>query len=382
MAHLWLVPLLFFFVAGWVVLTTPKATVVISPAVERLVQPVEVLVRPGETSVDGGGSTVVVGASTTEGEMVVTASLPASGKGREGIKAARGRVTFFNHKGQEVKVPRGTVVATATGERFVTMEEVTVPGVKTEYFMDVPVGLRAGQAEVRIEAQQPGTQGNVAKGRIKVVEGRLAGQLEVINPEPTTGGEDRTFPVVTEEDVARLKKELAGRAPAAALEFLRRLPENQERMVLEQTIRYEVVSLSISQPPGTANEKVEGTARVRATAWVVRHSDLSAAAGKFFQQAVPPGKKVLGEGVQISEIEGVSTTEEGLRLRMNATGFLAPQLEQKKLQEVLAGLPIPKAEEVLREWGAVGSFRIENGSRTTLPRWKGWINVVIENPSY
>src|SRR5690606_9427917 len=91
----------------------------------------------------------------------LSVSLATTGRKRVGDVPARGTVYFINSGVNPVIVPKGTVVATKTGTKFVTTKPVVVPKKSTRYELGVPTGENYGQAEVEVEAVEKGTVGNV-----------------------------------------------------------------------------------------------------------------------------------------------------------------------------------------------------------------------------
>ena len=68
------------------------------------------------------------------------------------MTAATGTVILFNETEEEITVPAGTIVATDGGQRFEVTDTVRVPARQAEFFMNVPVGIKAGQVEVGVRA--------------------------------------------------------------------------------------------------------------------------------------------------------------------------------------------------------------------------------------
>ena len=87
-----------------------------------------------------------------ESRVQARQAFAATGVRTIGVTPARARVVFINEGRAPVRVPGGTVVATAGGQRFRTAQEVTVPGLTAQYVADVPVAYAAGRAEVEAVA--------------------------------------------------------------------------------------------------------------------------------------------------------------------------------------------------------------------------------------
>ena len=109
----------------------------------------------------------------------------------------------------EIGIGEGTIVATAEGERFQTVEAVTVP--RADFATSTP-----GTVEVDIRAVRPGPRGNVPADAITQLPNSLAAQLvSVRNPRATTGGQRIEEPVVTRADYDAAVAALTAQLPDA-----------------------------------------------------------------------------------------------------------------------------------------------------------------------
>jgi hypothetical protein len=107
---------------------------------------------------------------------------------------SKGIARFTNLSQSEVNIPAGTVVATESSTRFVTLNDTRLPAGIDE-FVDVP-----------IEALDAGTQGNVVADMITIVEGSLGLSISVTNPNPLKGGTNSQLVGATDEDRAKLRE--------------------------------------------------------------------------------------------------------------------------------------------------------------------------------
>jgi hypothetical protein len=111
---------------------------------------------------------------------------------------AQGMARFRNLTIDLTGIPTGTVITTQTAPpiRFATTEDAVVAAGfgKT---VDVP-----------IQALKPGSTGNLPADTLIVFEGGLGTSLAVINPDPTTGGSDKTASIQTASDRSHLREAL------------------------------------------------------------------------------------------------------------------------------------------------------------------------------
>lgn len=382
LVHLLFLPLLFLAIGVYIMLTTPVATVVIEPRREQVEESFTLKgVREEEGALPASGGAVPLGRVVRY--FTVVEAVPATGVEREGVTPARGVVTVFNRRKQEAYLPQGTVFRTGNGVEFVSLKAVTVPAMRTEYFMDVPVGVRVGQAEVDVQAALPGSAGNVAKGRIKILALPESEGLEVINPEPTQGGTDRVFTVVTQADRQALEKKLRDAAQTEAFTQLNSaLGEDQKvsgRWVLAPTVLAEVVELKIDQPEGTRAERVTGTAEVKGSALTVEYARLLAVAEERLAQKLGTRRVLLPRSVALTKVEVEPQGAGEVSFFLTARGVAQAKVEAERVRRAIAGRTIQEAEEFLRSMEAIASFRIRSEQGRRLPRWERWIDVELRS---
>lgn len=104
---------------------------------------------------------------------------------RPGIRS-RGLETFFTttRPKQTIQIPLGTRVAVG-GTLFGTTQAASIPLESAASYFNPTTGLFT--IDVSIRADDPGTQGNVARGQIRTLLDPIGG-LQVVNPGPTFGG--------------------------------------------------------------------------------------------------------------------------------------------------------------------------------------------------
>ncbi|MBO8125847.1 MAG: baseplate J/gp47 family protein [Firmicutes bacterium] len=311
---------------------------------------------------------------TIEAQFTLGHQLAASGRATQGVAHAKGRVIFFNDSADPVQVPAGTVVATAGDVRYQTTASVRVPGRQPEFFHDIPVGVRAGQAEVGVRAVEPGTEGNVATGRITKVP--AFPELKVVNPEPVTGGAERTLTVVTEEDLAALKDQLA-RLAAEQAEAELKLAAGEGRELLLATLDREFSQIQLTPKPGEQAGTAQGKAMVRASCQGVDRKELSS----YLTQLVLDELDKIGETLATPvELVSLRLEPEG-RLFCQVEAIARPVLFPVKLAKMVTGLPLDEASAALAALENISSVEIEAGERKRMPLFYQFIQVEITSPT-
>lgn len=103
---------------------------------------------------------------------------------------------------QNVSIPAGTLVSTAGGIQFETVSSVLLT-------------TGSSGVSVAIAATPGGAQGNVAASGISQIISALTYPLFVINPMPTSGGQDAETPAQTQARFAALRASIGLASPAA-----------------------------------------------------------------------------------------------------------------------------------------------------------------------
>ena len=196
------------FLGGFVYYVLPAATVTLVPGQRGLETSVLLTADPQVEVADLEQG--LLSARLLETTVEATGSVATTGSGWSEVETAEGKVVFTNQTNRTVRIPAGTIVSTSTGEDvdFSILEDLEIDG---------PIGT---QAEVEIEATDPGLLGNVPSNRITTVAGALRSRVRVTNPEPTSGGENARVRFVTQGDKDRLLDQVYTAIRAVAYEKL------------------------------------------------------------------------------------------------------------------------------------------------------------------
>lgn len=225
--------------------------------------------------------------------VTLTKRTPATGSKVFGTSYAQGTVILINTQNEEILLPQGTLVQTRGGIPFRTLDEVTVPPVTTEYFMDVPTGLKAGRTEVLVQAVEKGLSGNVSEGRIEEIPGFA---LTVRNPEALRGGTEAVFSTIQVLDRNRAKDLVLQEARVTLLELLD--GKKGERILLPHTLEVFVEWLEYAEE---GQEGAEAYARglVQGVVYSFSEEDLRALIGGILSENAPAGFSFLEESLLV-----------------------------------------------------------------------------------
>lgn len=189
---------------------------------------------------------------------------PVTGQSLVADRPASGEVQLSNLTDQPVVVPEGSIVIASSVNpvRFFTRREVRVP---------------AGPGEsttVAIEAAEPGTAGNLSRGRIRAMEGALGLQLVVNNLQATRGGSERISPSPTAQDYQILREQLlAALKETAEAEIAGQVGEGQQ--LLAGTLQVKEVIEETGEPEqNQPGHRLLLSMRVQFIALVVAEKDI------------------------------------------------------------------------------------------------------------
>lgn len=373
LAHLLALPLLVLLIGSWQLLAGPAVTVTVRPAVEE--RSLEASLR----GVTGTGTPDDVRLTLLQRPVSGSGSAPATGRRTFGVSRARGSVTFLNQETKAIRVAAGTVVTTAAGTAYRVTATVEVPAVKTEYFMKIAVGVRAGQAEARVEALEPGSSGNVAEGRVVRFRTPPAGNLQVTNPEPLKGGEDRSVAVVTAADVGRAEREAAAALARQARPLLEGVLEDGTALIPD-SVRLSPPALSSGAHPGDEATQVGANATATAFGLTYRPEELTRLAGESFRKRLPAGLTLVPGSLSVAPPRFARVEPQLVEFIVPVSGRGAYRIDAAAVRRAVRGKSRTGAEAAVRALPGVGGVTIE-GAVKRLPSWTGRLRVVVAGPS-
>jgi hypothetical protein len=185
----------------------PSASIVLAPWSE-IIGPLEVDVVARTDVTAPNSTTLEVPASQFSFDVAVNQTFQTTGVNVTEARAS-GSVTFQNcDTGGSVTIPAGSRVATPGGVGFIIQSRVTI-----KRAMIFPFACKTGS--VTVEAEKPGTEGNVGAGQItKIPPGYDSIVLSVTNTDPTTGGVHDETPKITQADIDAAETALTAALPA------------------------------------------------------------------------------------------------------------------------------------------------------------------------
>lgn len=313
---------------------------------------------------------------TVEDRVVASATVRTAGMQRVGVAHATGVVAILNAGEHPVVIPAGTELATQNGLVFQTNETVHVPGREVSYFLDVPVGVHSGRAEVRATALMPGTEGNVAAERIRILRGAWD-DVTVRNLEPFVGGTDTSFPAVAVNDIEIAKVQAAQALEKARGEYLVEVIEQSPRRTLLDSHWSIDQGTEVSHTVGQVTDEIQATAEAKLQTVWIDNTDLRKFVERTIPDRVPLGytwERAMGFEVQVVGYDAVQG-----EVRLQADVMLQPVLDSVRLAQTVAGQPVSEAVAYLQGREDIATAVVHPERIQRLPSWAPWIRIQVQD---
>lgn len=290
-------------------------------------------------SPDLGGLTLAGGVPAEVFTVVMEeqGEIPTTGRVLLPDQTARGEVVFTNITEAALTIPQGTVVQTlaAAPVRFTTLRPVSLAG-----------GI--GQTvTVDVEAEQPGSGGNIAGYEIQAIQGTVGLAATVMNPEPLEGGSDRFEAAPSAADQWKLRSELNTRMSEKAGEWLRGM-NVEGAFVVPQSIQVvRVIEEEWFPAEGAAGESLQLRLKVEYEGWVVQGEDLQRAISNLLDANLEDGMTGVEDSLWFKLSETTTREEGGRRWTLTAKRQTAHRVEASQIIEKMVGKTRQTALEIL-----------------------------------
>lgn len=366
---------------GWVYFSFPLITVEVSPSVETMAKTLKVTGELGLEQIKLNDGRVPL-QSFKSYDVKADVSVPASGRKKVGFTRAEGTITLVNNQSKAVNLPEGTVVTSGTGTRFKTIQAVTVPALETEYMTlnskKIPVGNKAGRANVGIVALDAGTSGNVGSGQITKFADKNNGLL-VVNQSATKGGTDKEEMVVVQADLdqvmAGLEKKLRGLVDADLAKEV-----GQNYIILKDSLQYEMNNVDVNHHVDEHAEEITAKGQMVATGYLLMKDDLRIVTREMFLADLPAQYRLRTNDIQIQDMVTRAQENGSVEVHLKASALVEASINPAKIVEQLKGQTVEYANSVLSKMKEIKYYRILSGDKTRIPALKFAIRVIVSDP--
>ncbi|MCL5091098.1 MAG: baseplate J/gp47 family protein, partial [Patescibacteria group bacterium] len=293
---------------------------------------------------------MIVPAKEITAEISDDKTADVSGKKTVGDKA-RGEVVIYNRTEQSKTFAKGAVLKGIGGVKFVLQAEVTVASKSADLQNGVD---KWGEGKVSVQAQEIGTQGNLAANSLLNFETLSSSLFLIKNPAAFSGGTSREVQAVSKEDRENLQKnllkEMEGKAKG---EIEKKLPKESSLLVESIYLKNKVDKFDHEVDDEADSLSLEE--KVVYSAFYFQNSDLEVLIDKAISSAIPENyeKKTIREEKNFV----VKDKAKGLYHAKVKQDFL-PLLDMEKIPLALKGKTLNEGEEYLKSLSNLSGIEI------------------------
>ena len=307
-----------------------------------------------------------------------TVEVKATGEKSVGVKYAKGVVTFINNNKEKVIIPAGTIITTRNGIKYKTVAKAVVPQLKVEKMMGVVVGAQAGKEEVDIRALYKGEKANVSSGRIvNLVKGSYP--VKLVNPEATSGGENRLLSQITKEDLKRGLKKAKHNLDQRVTEDLGK-KFGKEMIFFSNQVRLSEPKLQPKSKSGELSRKLVVEGEIEAVGFAIKKKDLKNLVFKLYNNQLGNEFKLYSDKIKIKEIKVSKVAEKYLELQAISSGKVIGNLNQVELIDKILGKKVANVKSLLDNMNEVSNYSINPKNQINLPKFKYGVKLVVIEP--
>ncbi|GAB4501084.1 MAG: hypothetical protein Fur0035_06250 [Anaerolineales bacterium] len=288
-------------------------------------------------------------------DLEISASAPATGLLTLPGARAEAEVLLTNLSAAPVTLPAGSILLTRARPplAFETLSAVQVE--KT--------------ASVRVRALQGGAAGNVPAGEISAFQGSAGLALSVTNPQPASGGEEKTQPAPSAADRQKLRADLLAQLrQRAPTQFSAALQTGD--FLLEDSIQPgEILLEEFSPPPGAPGETLSLRLRVRFRAFFAAQTDLTQMAARALDAALPPDFLPRPGSLELTPLSAPRAADGVYRWQMRAARAVQPRLDVLQAALLARGQSPRRAAQILAAAYPLSAPPLISNS----PLWWPWL---------
>lgn len=269
-------------------------------------------------------------------EVDVTANLsetaPATGSKLVGDKAT-GNITITNSIKEQKTFPKGTVITSPSGLKFLLNKDVLVASAS-----GIANNKVLGKSNVEVTAVVVGAESNLSTGSNFRV-GSLS-EFDVIAQNDTafSGGTSRQVKAVAKTDVDKLRTKLLENLKAQAKQQL--LDKTSDQTLITDSVVVTTVGEDLDTKIGDSAESFELKLTVKAKGQVVSKSEIDNAIKDALTSLVPAGFEI-----QSTTPRSLSAKKSSISISVSAN--LTPKIDSQITAQNISGKSLDKATEYL-----------------------------------
>ncbi|MFA5967411.1 MAG: hypothetical protein WC805_02760 [Patescibacteria group bacterium] len=351
-------------VLGFVIyLVIPKATINLEISAEPFMHKFQ-LVLADKNDKEAAGQNVFKGRFVVV-EKKLTQTFAATGTKNNGNKAG-GIVTIYNYT-RAVK-PLGlraqTRLQAPDGQIFKLQDEILISSAT------VGAGgkLVPGRANVRVEAAEGGTQGNLAAATKFTIPGLGTTGVDMVygqNDNPFSGATDEESKMISEEDIKLAQDSISKNVFIDAEAELQKQIGRKEELI-PTLIKNDIINVVPSAAAGTARDNFDLDIQVRSWTLLPDKGQLDKIMQNTINSVVPANRELTSptlRGVKIV-LGNADFNTHIIDFTVDIDGSVAPKISTAELSESLANRSLKSVEALFNSIPDIISHRI-----TLWPFW-------------
>jgi hypothetical protein len=261
-----------------------------------------------------------------------TQEFSATGKTASEGKA-KGSITVYNKYTpvSPLTLKVGTHFLSDSGKYFISTSRIVIPAAKIQSGKTIP-----GSVEVEVVATEAGEDYNIKASNFSVP--KLTGtayyySVYAESKEAMVGGFSEPKVQVTADDLKNANSDLTVKLLSDVETSLKnKISANPDYILLDGAILKSVVETSASAKQGAIIEKFNQTAKVKASALVIKKSDLEAFAKEFILSQISDSKTVLNESLAFDySLDNIDAKNNTMTVNLKFTGKGYLSVDQNKL---------------------------------------------------
>lgn len=278
---------------------------------------------------------------------------------------SKGIARFTNLTQGEVNILAGTVVATKSSIRFVTLHDTLLPA-GPEEFVDIPV-----------EALEPGAKGNIPADEIIIVEGPLGLSVSVTNPDPISGGTDTSVVGATDEDRSKLSGVVFENLSRSAIEEIRAQLGPDDLLLSDTLEAVEILREEFDPPAGQAGKTLILKMEVKFNARYISAEDLNQLSRSTLNASVPNGFSPFGSPTLNRLTEPVTDSLGVTRFDLEVSQNLLRDVDRTQVFSMMRGHSLEDARSEL-----FADLALRKAPQIIMtPSWWPWLPLIPFNVS-
>jgi hypothetical protein len=360
-------------VAGLICVRSSRLQVKVIPAMTEISQ--TVIVGTHGNGAGTGALGLSIPSKILSTEVEYETEIPTTGELREGITPAIGEVLLINSGSAPVRIPAKTKLRTADGIEFEIINDTLVDPKTVIMRAGRKVGETSGTVLAAATACEPGSAGNVPALSIVSIDQPYSQTIEVTNENEFRGGRDRVIRVVSESDVAELRRMSEQWIRDEGVSRLRK-QTGLDVYLLLPTLEMSVRSSRVYPEVGRESDRVSIEAVGRVQIESVRFEDLSAAISSKLSDVMGDGFALIADSLTIDSLSCSRLSSGAVAISVDVTAAFEAEIDPKLLAEALAGEDVEAARTRLLESGRISDLVVQDGTKS-FPRWSQLIQVVV-----